>query len=102
MPTTTAGRRAALLVLIAVALFGLFIVAVASGQRGGETLFSNPVLTVPVLAAAISAIAAGVVGVVALRRHDYSAAVIASTIIGALVLLWCLAEVVFPHSRPGG
>lgn len=68
-----------------------------AGQRGGDTFFSNPALTVPFLGSAGCAIAAGALGIAAVRRHDRSPVVIATTAVGALVLLWSIAELAFPH-----
>jgi hypothetical protein len=50
------------------------------------------------LAGFISGIAAFLTGIVGIiRKKDYSVLILLSTVIGFLVLLWCLAEILFPH-----
>ena len=43
-----------------------FLMLVASGQRGGATFWSNPALTMPVLAAAVCGVASDVTAAAAL------------------------------------
>ena len=80
-----------------VALLALFQGLVAAGQRGGETFFSNPALTIPMLGAAASAIAGGVLGVFALKHRDRSVVVILAVLVGLFVLVYAVAEFAFPH-----
>ena len=96
-PQTVLGRRAAQCFVLSVLLFGTFFVLVASGQRGGDTFFSNPSLAVTILGSGAAAIAGGVIGVFALWRHDRSIFVIAVVVAGGLALLWSAAELMFPH-----
>jgi len=76
---------------------GLFALFVALGERGGDTFFSNLILAPPTLLAGISGIGAFVTGIISILRGERSILVYVSTIIGLLVLLWTLAEIVFPH-----
>ena len=76
----------------------LFQLLVASGQRGGETFFSNPWLAVSILIAAGSAIAAGATAIVAiLWRQERSILMVLSLMLGLLVAVFALGEIVYPH-----
>ena len=78
--------------------FVLFQLLVASGQRGGDTFFSNLVLTIPILLAGISGVSAflsGIIGII--KRKEQSVFVFLATTIGFFVLIFCLGEVLFPH-----
>jgi hypothetical protein len=97
MPSTGLGKWAGRLLLLSAAFFAAFFGLVASGQRGGETFFSNPALSVTMLAAAVTAVTASGFGVGALRRQDRSVVVVLSIIAGTIVILWTAAEIVFPH-----
>jgi len=97
-PKTRLGRWSAWLIVAFIVFFGLFYLFVASGQRGGATFFSNLFLTVPVVIAAISGIAAfftGIIGVIKDRERSFL--VYLSILIGLIILLYCLAEIIFPH-----
>jgi hypothetical protein len=97
MPSTTMGKWAARLLALSAGFFIFFFGLVRTGQRGGDTFFSNPALSITILAAAGAAVAAGGVGVIALWRHDRSVMVILSIIAGTVVILWIAAEIAFPH-----
>lgn len=78
--------------------FAAFWIAVASGQRGGESLLSNLWLTGPMAVAVAAAVGGGVTGLVALIGHgDRSVGIVAATVIGLLVTLWVGLEIAFPH-----
>lgn len=71
---------------------------VASGQRGGETFFSNPLLTTTILAAGAAGAAAFFTGIVSiLIRKERAIPVFAATAIGLFVLFFALGEILFPH-----
>jgi hypothetical protein len=98
LPKTRLGRWTVWLIVAFIILMAVFYILVASGQRGGATFFSNLFLTVPGLAAAISGIAAfftGIIGVI--RDRERAILVYLSTLLGFLILLYCLAEFMFPH-----
>ena len=97
MPSTNYGKWAGWLLGGFVALLALFFGLVEAGQRGGETFFSNPLLTVPMLGAAVSAITGGVLGAVALKHRDRSPIVFLSIVVGLFVLVFTVAEFAFPH-----
>ena len=71
---------------------------IASGQRGGDTFFSNPALAITMLVAAILAVSSFVTGIIGIiRNRERAIFVYISTAIGFFVLLWGLAEIIFPH-----
>ena len=97
-PKTTPGKWSVGLVIVFVVLLASFQLLVASGQRGGETFFSNLILTIPMLIAGISGVSAfatGLIGII--RSRERSIAVYMATLIGLLVLLFMLGEIIFPH-----
>ena len=61
-PQTSLGKRAVALIAASFVLFIAFFAFVASGQRGGESFFSNLWLSATILPAAGLAIAGGAVG----------------------------------------
>ena len=78
--------------------FCLFQTLVASGQRGGETFFSNPWLALSILPAAGSAIAAGVAAIGALFwRRERSILSVMALFLGLIVAIFVLGEIIFPH-----
>lgn len=97
MPSTSHGIWSARLLGLSGALFAGFFALVGLGERGGETFFSNPLLAVTILGAAISAMCSGCLGVAAARRHDRSLVVLAAIVFGAFVAIFAAAEVLFPH-----
>lgn len=97
-PKTKKGKRSVGLIVVFFVLFGIFQLLVASGQRGGETFFSNLLLTIPITLAAICGIFAfftGIIGVI--KNKERSVLVFLSIIIGLFILLFCLGEIIFPH-----
>jgi hypothetical protein len=69
-----------------------------SGQRGGDTFFSNLTLTIPMMLAwtpGISALVTGIIGIA--KSRERSILVFAATAIGLLVLAFSLGEILFPH-----
>ena len=76
----------------------LFYIIVATGQRGGETFFSNLALTIPMLLAGTCSVAGFVTGLIAIiKKRERSGLTYVAVVIGALVILWIAAEVLFPH-----
>ena len=79
-------------------IFFSFFFLIASGERGGETFFSNLLLTIPFLLAAISGIGAFLMGLISIvRNKERSFLVFVSTGIGMIILVWCTSEILFPH-----
>ena len=98
MPKTPQGKWSVRLTLLFFLLLGVFYLFVSSGQRGGDTIFSNLYLAIPMLCAASSSILSSITGSVAIFKHkERSPLVFISTGLGLVVLLFILAEISFPH-----
>ena len=97
-PSAVLGAWSVRLIAFAFAFFILFAALVALGQRGGETFFSNLVLTIPMLIAAVLAVCAFITGILSIiRNRERAVFVLISTTIGLFVLIFGLAEIIFPH-----
>jgi len=97
-PKTHLGKWSVGLIIAFFLFLTFFYLLVASGQRGGDTFFSNPVLTVPILIAGICGISSfftGIIGII--KRKERSVFVFLATIMGFFVLFFCLGEILFPH-----
>jgi hypothetical protein len=68
-PTTKLGRCSAWLIVAFAVFFGSLQALVASGQRGGDTFFSNLALAISGLLAATSGIAAFVAGLISIIKR---------------------------------
>ena len=97
MPETTSGRWAGRLLGLAALLLAAFYGLVALGQRGGDTFFSNPSLSITILGAAGSAVVAGGFGVDALVHRERSFVVFLAIVVAVLVIWWTMMEILFPH-----
>ena len=98
MPKTLLGKWSVLFIILFLLLFVVFQILVLSGQRGGDTFFSNMTLTIPALSMAISGIASFSTGVISIvKDREKSLLVFIATVIGLLVLLFCTGEILFPH-----
>jgi hypothetical protein len=76
----------------------VFQILVASGQRGGETFFSNPWLALSILPAAGFAIAAGVAAAGGIFwRRERSLFSFIALFLGLLVAVFVLGEIIVPH-----
>ena len=97
-PKTALGKWSVALIIIFIVFLGVFQLLVASGQRGGETFFSNLILTIPMLIAGVSGISAFVTGLIGIiKSRERSVIVYLAALIGLFVLLFWLGEVIFPH-----
>lgn len=88
--------------MLAVVAFGVlavvFALMVAAGQRGGEEFFDNLWLAVPGLGAYVAAVAAFILGALAIAASgERSLTIVAVTILGFLVTAFGVLEVLFPH-----
>ena len=98
IPKTYLGKWSVGLVIGFFMFLGLFFIFIALGERGGDAFFSNLKLTIPGLLAAISSIGSFFTGIVSIfKNKERSIIVFLSTILGFLILLWCFAEILFPH-----
>ena len=99
MPKTTLGKWsvgliAAFFLLLAT---GITVVSVFK-QEGGETLFDNLWISIPMLGAGASTIAAFITGIIAIiKNKERSILVIITTLFGLLVLWFVAGEIVSPH-----
>ena len=97
-PNTILGIWSVRLIVVSILFFIFFYAFVASGQRGGDTFFSNLSLAIPILIAAILAVCAFFTGITSIfRNRERAVFVFISTTIGFLVMLYGLAEIIFPH-----
>jgi len=86
------------LIIVFFLFFAVFLILVASGQRGGDTFFSNLALTIPMLLAGVSGISALVTGIIGIvKSRERSVLVFLATAIGLFVLIFSLGEILFPH-----
>jgi len=97
-PKTKLGRCSAWLIVAFAIFFGSLQALIASGQRGGDTFFSNLVLAIPGLLAVASGIAAFVTGLISItKRKERAVAVYLAVAIGFVVLTFVIGEIAFPH-----
>ena len=97
-PTTILGRSA--VAFAGVFLFGLVVMAavVASGQRGGNTLFDNWWISAPALVAAIGAVGSFATGLVAiLHFRERSPLVMVTVLVAGLVVVYLVGELAITH-----
>lgn len=79
-------------------LLAVFFGFVESGERGGETYFSNLKLAVPFTAAWLCGIASFFTGAIAvIWKRERAVLVFVSALIGLFVLWFISAELMFPH-----
>ena len=98
VPKTRLGKWSIWLIIVFILSFIVFQLLVASGQRGGATFFSNPILSVPILIAGIAGVSgffAGIIGV--LRSKERSVLVFIATVIGFLILVFVSMEFLSSH-----
>ena len=104
IPKTTLGRwSVGLVVVMPIFLYiGMSLVSFYESIPAGKTIphdiIARPGIALPMLTGFVSGIVAfftGIIGII--RKKDYSVLIFLSTAIGFLALLWCLAEILFPH-----
>lgn len=97
-PTTTLGRLSLMLLGVAIAFMAISSLAVSSGVSGDSALVLEIVfLAIPVFGAFASALAAGVLAVVALLRGERSLLLAIPVLLGAFALMFVIGELVSPH-----
>ena len=97
-PKSTMGKWSTGLIIALLLFFAVFVILVASGQRGGDTFFSNLALTIPMLLAGVSGVSALVTGIIGIvKSRERSVLVFLATAIGLFVLVFSLGEFLFPH-----
>ena len=97
-PSTVQGKWSVRLIVVSILFFIVLSSFIASGQKGGDTFFSNLSLAIPMLVAAILAVCAFITGILSIiRNRERAVFVFISTAFGFFVLFWGFAEIVFPH-----
>jgi len=103
-PKSNLGKWSIGLIIIVPILFyiGMSFVSFYESVSAGETILHDivvrPRVALSMLGGFFSGIVAffcGVFGII--RKKDYSVFVFISTILGFFVLLWVIAEILFPH-----
>ena len=98
MPKTPLGKWSVRLILIFFVSLATFSLLVASGQRGGETFFSNQFLTFPMLIAGAAGVASFFTGIISILKYGERAVLVfVATAIGLFVLFFASGEIIFPH-----
>ena len=99
LPKTKFGKWSfGLLIAFFLLLATGMIVVQGFGKEGGETFLDNLWISVPMLGAGASAIAAFFAGIVSIwRQKERAILVFATIIVGLLVLLFVVGEFTTPH-----
>jgi len=104
LPKTILGKWSVVLIIAMPILFyiGMSFVGFYNFIPGGKTISQDIVnrsgVALPMLAGFVCGIAAfftGIMGIII--KKDYSIFVFLSSATGFFILLWCFAEVLFPH-----
>ena len=103
IPKTTLGRWSVGLIIAMPIFFYIgmsfvsFYESVPAGKTIPHDIVARPGVALSMLAGFISGIAAFLTGIVGItRRKDHSVLIFLSTVLGFLMLLWCLAQFLFP------
>ncbi len=97
-PKTQLGRWSLYTMIIFFVFFGIFLIFIKLGEKGGPTFFSNLKLTISYLIASVSATISFLVGLISvIKKQERSPMVFLAIIIGFFVLFWNLGEILFPH-----
>jgi len=101
---TNLGKSAIILIFLMPIFFYLgssfvnFYKSIPAGKTIPQDIITRPGVALSMLTGFISGIAAFFTGLISIiRKKDYSLLVFLSTILGFLMLLWILAEIIFPH-----
>lgn len=98
MPQSKLGKWSVWLIAAFLVLLGVGMMLVSLGQRGGETIFDNLLLSIPMLLAGAAGIASFVVGLISIiRSKERHVLVIIATVIGFIVAFFIAGEIISPH-----
>lgn len=99
LPITKLGQWSVGLTAIFFLLIGSVMVLVnVFHQGGGNTFFDNYFISIPMLFAVLSAIAASVTGIVSVRKYKERSLLVAIPIsIGLMLVVFLLGEFIAPH-----
>ena len=101
LPAGLAGKLSMGLLVASGVGFLLFFGGVASGQRGGDTFFSNPYLAVTILFAGACVVLAGAVALVAIvKEGERTVGAFATVIFGVFAAIFAAGEI-GGHDEPG-
>ncbi|MBR9706159.1 hypothetical protein GOV14_03935 [Candidatus Pacearchaeota archaeon] len=97
-PKSNLGRWSVGLIISFFVFLGLFFLFVKLGERGGDTFFSNLKLTIPMIIAGLCGVCAFLTGFTSIiKNKERSVFVFLVTLMGFFILLYILAEFLFPH-----
>lgn len=98
LPSSRGGRWSVGLAIVSLLALALFSVMVASGQRGGDSLLDNWLLTGPMVIVAAAGIAGlGAALLAVLRSHERGLLVVLPLLWGLVVTFFAVGEFAFPH-----
>jgi len=101
---TTLGKWSVVLIIVMPVFFYVgmsfvdFYESVSAGKTILQDIVTRPGIALPMLIGFVCGIVAfftGIIGII--RKKDHSVLVFLSTAMGFLMVLWCLAEILFPH-----
>jgi hypothetical protein len=101
-PKTILGKWSISLVIAAILLFVVFVIEVALGFRGGDTLdlsdFSQIAPGIPDMLAGVSILSAGITGIISIVKHEERAILVfLAAAMSIFALVFILGELLFPH-----
>lgn len=105
MPKTTLGKWSIGLIVAMPLLFllgwlfmGIFYESVSGGDTILEDISKRPALALTMLSGMVSGVSTFIVGLIAIiRNKERSLLVYIATVVGALFILFLMAEIAFPH-----
>jgi len=104
LPQTKLGRLSVVLIIAMPIFFYIgasfvdFYKSIPAGRTIAQDIVGRPGVALPMLAGFFSGITAFFVGIISIiKKKERSVFVFLSTVMGFFMLLWCLAEIVFPH-----
>ena len=98
MPKSRLGKWSVGLIVVFFLLFATLQLLVASGQRGGNTFFDNPVLAFTGIGMGIAGVLAFFTGIAGIMRYkERNVFLFLSIAIGLFVLTFWLGEILSPH-----
>ncbi|HEX6914276.1 MAG TPA: hypothetical protein VF145_03495 [Chitinophagaceae bacterium] len=100
MPATPAGQWSLFLGIAFLLCFGAFwlMEAIDLNREPVPSFFSNPLLSIPLFLAGVTATLSAVFGLMAIiAKHERSVLVFLSVATGIAVFLFSMAEILLPH-----
>lgn len=98
IPKTSLGKWSVGSIIAFFVLLGLLFLFITSGEKGGDTFFSNLKLAIPGLFAGISGVATFFIGLTSIiKSKERSIFVFLATIIGFFIVMFVLGEILAPH-----